>query len=151
MWDYLFDSNPINPPLEQRVSPVSSSLHLKDHLHTWKTYAQSRSRSSSLRYSTRLTWSRAPLSSLQVDLPNFSSEKIMCLIEVTSLHRVGRQHVLHEAPGALLFTVLDNVLHEAPGVWLPPSRAQSLWIQLNRGPLRLLLCPGGSNITHTHD
>ena len=33
----------------------------------------------------------------------------MCSIEVTPLHCIGRQHVLHEAPGALVFVALDNI------------------------------------------
>jgi len=48
-------------PSRTKSLPVSSFSHLEDYLHIWKAYAQSRSRSSSLRYSTRLTWGRAPL------------------------------------------------------------------------------------------
>ena len=46
--------------------------------------------------------------SLQADLPHSSSEKIMCSIEVTPLHCLGKQHVLHETPGSLLFTALET-------------------------------------------
>ena len=134
----------VRPKFQQSPSrikshPVSSSSHMGDHLHTWKTYAQSRSRSSSLRYNTpyvkqgftanlesstsstgtllrlfapcELNRFYSPLdrvwASLQANLPR-SFEKIICSIKVTHLHCVGRQNVLQKAPGALVFTVLDN-------------------------------------------
>jgi len=49
--------------------------------------------------------------SLQVSTSHFSSEKIMCSIEVTPLHCVGWQHVLHKVPGVLFFTAWSTLLH----------------------------------------
>jgi len=56
----------------------------------------------------------SPKQKVRASLPH--SEKIMCSIEVTPLHCIGKQYVLHEAPGALqVLHWRQHVLREAPG------------------------------------
>ena len=179
MWDYLFEPKSKQSPLEkeppckliftwktcsmeilftafQYTPYVKHNLHLITPLH----------RVCSHLFCALGNWAGlSPLkqrvwASLQVDLPHSSSEKIMCSIEVTHLHCVGRQHVLHASSLCwkttrltCLFTVLEDntsyMKHYLEHDYLP-RELNFYRSNLTGVPLRLPLRPGDrTSPTHT--